>query len=40
MLEFIPVSTNVMFQSWMSLPSSSIFLPPSRITKSLVTVSS
>ena len=40
MLEFSPVSTKVIFQSSMSLASSSTFLPPSLITKSLETVSS
>ena len=40
MLEFRPVSTKVIFQSWMSLASRSIFLPPSLMTKSLETVSS
>jgi len=40
MLEWMPVSTKVIFQSWMSLRSSSILRPPSLITKSLETVSS
>ena len=35
MLAWIPVSTNVMFQSWMSRLSSSTLRPPSESTKSL-----
>ncbi len=40
MFELRPVSTNVILQSWMSLASSSTFLPPSARTKSLEMVSS
>ncbi len=40
MFELMPVSTKVIFQSWMSLASSSTRLPPSLRTKSLETVSS
>jgi hypothetical protein len=40
MLEFKPVSTNVIFQSWMSLASRVTRLPPSLSTKSFEIVSS
>ncbi len=40
MFALSPVSTKVMFQSWMSLASRSTFLPPSLRTKSFETVSS
>ena len=40
MFEVRPVSTKVIFQSWMSLASRSTFFPPWLMTKSLETVSS
>ena len=40
MFEVSPVSTNVIFQSWMSLLNNSSFFPPLDRTKSLDTHSS